>query len=358
MNDEFCQWLTDLFKGFTLSTFGLATANNQIRSLATEASFLAKVVEEELLNLIEAKCAARGWACNRGGERTYPDIEIQSNFDGKVAYRAVDVKCASINLKGRIQSRPTLYTFGTYLFDRQNTPQGILRPYSTYASHHDVLVLYNVNIDQKVRNLPISESGEATENLTSWWKEQARQLSPLRDVEVVVAEPWQIASYVVASGTRDYVGAMMRIDDLRQRRGCFRSKQAFEAFWGVIPPRKLSSVFDTIFRKVQVDDDYIQSSACRVEHLAEMLKRDTQEQIAIIDQDKGYPVVLRDHSTRLGAEIWKMPSMRPEWLIFPRIAIAYEKKLDLEDAQLNNVEKDLVKILKKPSIPRTVHALG
>jgi len=46
-----------------------------------------------------------------------------------------------------------------------------------------------------------------------------------------VQEPWKIASKQRSSTTREYIGAVQSIDDLRAGRGEFASVDEFYAFW-------------------------------------------------------------------------------------------------------------------------------
>ena len=101
-------------------------------------------------------------------------------------------------------SRITLYTGNTYF--RYPTLQwpGTFRPFQDYQSHLDVIAIYTLNETSHSR---------------------------IDDFELIVQEPWRIASKQRSSTTREYLGAVMSIDDLRAGRGEFKTPEEFYAFW-------------------------------------------------------------------------------------------------------------------------------
>jgi hypothetical protein len=50
-------------------------------------------------------------------------------------------------------------------------------------------------------------------------------------VELVVQEGWKIGSKQRSSTTREYIGAVTTIEDLRAGKGEFQSEKAFYAYW-------------------------------------------------------------------------------------------------------------------------------
>jgi hypothetical protein len=60
-----------------------------------------------------------------------------------------------------------------------------------------------------------------------------RRLLPARveDLELVVHPAWRIASHKRSSTTREYIGAVTAIDDLRDGRGEFETAEEFYRFW-------------------------------------------------------------------------------------------------------------------------------
>lgn len=173
--------------------------------LPKEPAALANVLEVSLVDfLLEEADRARGVKAERGTERGYPDLEITGSAFGG-GYHAVDIKVARRNKSRRgTQSRITLYTGNTYFRFPQLQWPGTFRPFDDYESHVDVIVIYTLD-----ESLP----GRVT------------------DLELLVQEPWRIASKQRSSTTREYIGAVQRLEDLREGRGEFETEEAFYKFW-------------------------------------------------------------------------------------------------------------------------------
>jgi len=124
-------------------------------------------------------------------------------------FHAIDVKVARRKpLKRgpprRTQSRITLYTGNTYFAWPDLLWPGMPRPFAEYGSHLDIVMLYTLD-----------ES--ALERAT--------------EIEVLVQEPWKIASRDRSSTTREYIGAVMELERLRDGRGEFDSEEEFYEYW-------------------------------------------------------------------------------------------------------------------------------
>jgi Restriction endonuclease EcoRV len=102
------------------------------------------------------------------------------------------------------QSRITLYTGNTYFRHPQLPWSGSFRPFSEYATHLDILGIYTF----------VEESP---------WR--------VADLELIVQQPWKIASKQRSSTTREYIGAVQNIEALRQGRGEFETAEEFYAYW-------------------------------------------------------------------------------------------------------------------------------
>jgi hypothetical protein len=174
-------------------------------ALPKEPAALANVLEVSLVDFILRKLKSVGGAtAGRGTERGYPDIEIGGERFGG-GYHAVDVKVARRNKRGTsTQSRITLYTGNTYFRYPQLHWPGTFRPFQDYESHLDLIVLYTLD-----------------EN----------SLSRAKDVEPIVHEAWRIGSEQRSSTTREYIGAVTTIQDLRAGNGEFATEQEFYAYW-------------------------------------------------------------------------------------------------------------------------------
>jgi hypothetical protein len=176
-------------------------------ALPTEPAALANVMEVGIVDfLIEAARLAGDIETVRGTERGYPDLEVSGRRFGDRTY-AVDVKVArraDTRTRSRTQSRITLYTGNTYFKWPNLRWPGTFRPFNEYAGHLDILVLYTFVEDRRER---------AT------------------DVELLVQEPWRIASKKRSSTTREYIGAVDLIQSLRDGRGAFATPEEFYTFW-------------------------------------------------------------------------------------------------------------------------------
>jgi len=173
--------------------------------LPKEPAALANILEVSLVDFILGELqTARGATAERGTERGYPDIEISGDKFGG-GYHAIDVKVARRNKNGRsTQSRITLYTGNTYFRYPQLRWPGTFRPFQDYRTHLDLIALYTLDEDS---------------------------LSRAKDVELIVQESWRIGSKQRSSTTREYIGAVTSIEDLRKGRGEFETEQGFYAYW-------------------------------------------------------------------------------------------------------------------------------
>jgi hypothetical protein len=173
--------------------------------LPREPAALANVLEVALVDFVADKAASLpDVTITRGTERGYPDIEVSGDRFGG-GFHAVDVKVAKRASSGRrTQSKITLYTGNTYFRYPQLHWPGTFRPFDEYESHADLLGIYTLDLASKAR---------------------------VSDLEVIVAEPWRIASKQRSSTTREYIGAMQMLHELREGRGEFETEADFYKFW-------------------------------------------------------------------------------------------------------------------------------
>lgn len=178
--------------------------------LPKEPAALANIIEvsvvDFILDRLEKLEGAQGV---RGTERGYPDIEISGPAFGD-GYHALDVKVARRKNSRQTQSRITLYTGNTYFRYPQLHWPGTFRPFDEYQSHLDLIALYTYT---------------------------DRNHSRVEELELIVHEAWRIASKKRSSTTREYIGAVTSIEDLRAGRGEFSSAGRFYAFWRKHPFR-------------------------------------------------------------------------------------------------------------------------
>lgn len=180
-------------------------AGGHFLPLPKEPAALANVLEVSLVDFVlEEVRQLTGAEARRGTERGYPDLELSGRAFGG-GHHAVDVKIARRNKSGKAtQSRITLYTGNTYF--RYPTLQwpGTFRPFEEYASHLDLIGIYTLD-----ESIP----------------------GRIRDLELLVHEPWRIASRMRSSTTREYIGAVQRLDQLRAGKGAFETEGEFYKYW-------------------------------------------------------------------------------------------------------------------------------
>lgn len=186
------------------------TVGEHLLPLPKEPAALANVLEvsivDYLLNALSTVAEAVG---RRGTERGYPDIEISGEAFGG-GFHAVDIKIARRGMtksggpKDRTNSRITLYTGNTYFrYPTLHWP-GTFRPFNAYSSHLDVIGVYTLN---------------------------ETSVSRVNDLGFVVQPPWKIASRKRSSTTREYLGAVQKIPDLRWGNGEFKTEVEFYSYW-------------------------------------------------------------------------------------------------------------------------------
>lgn len=187
------------------------TDGGHLLPLPKEPAALANVLEVAVVDfLLDRLDELEGVQAQRGTERGYPDLEISgSRFGG--GFHAVDVKVARLaETKGRqrTQSRITLYTGNTYFRWPTLHWPGTFRPFNDYASHLDVIMLYRFRSETTAR---------------------------VADLEVLVQEAWRIGSKHRSSTTREYIGAVDGLEQLRAGAGDFDTAEAFYQYWRRFP---------------------------------------------------------------------------------------------------------------------------
>lgn len=204
--------LRTIYSDFTFIITGLATNEGAIIPLNIEPGTLGNIIEGVLIDHLRSKLDNYpGLRMVEGGSRHYPDVELTDGFlEDRIL--AFDIKAARRNRKNpnRTQSMITLYTFGTYLKDRDTKFSQTLRPFNDYFCHLDLIVFFDVNAENHV----------------------------VDNFEVIIVEPWRVATKTKSSGTRDYVGAVTDIAKLRaEQGGDFQNVQEFYNFWAQVPRR-------------------------------------------------------------------------------------------------------------------------
>ncbi|WP_021593482.1 type II restriction endonuclease [Actinomadura welshii] len=187
----------------------LLSEGGHLLPLPKESAALANVLEVSIVDfLIKRLQQLEGGTFQRGTERGYPDLEVSGPAFGD-DFHAVEVKVARRSQSmSQTQSRITLYTGNTYFKWPDLHWRGTFRPFNDYGSHLDILMIYTFNPGNAAR---------------------------VEDLEFIVQEPWRIASRERSSTTREYIGAVKGLDDLREGRGSFDTPEAFYDYWRKYP---------------------------------------------------------------------------------------------------------------------------
>jgi hypothetical protein len=206
-------------------------AGGHLLPLPSESAALANVLETGIVgHLMEAATGIAGLETEKGGTRSYPDLEMTGDLlDGR--YWAVEVKAARrAQLKRQepttTQSRISLYTGNTFFQWPKMEFSTIKRPFGEYAGHLDLILIYT--LDE-----PVPEK--------------------VRDLEIFVHEPWRIASRQRSSDTREYIGAVMHLDKLRDGVGEFETEAEFYKYWRAFNWKMSATVKKKLLAQ-QVDD--------------------------------------------------------------------------------------------------------
>lgn len=209
---EMITWVADgLLPGYKLDVVAMVGSDGVIYPLPTESAAMANILETTLVkHLEEAAKSYEGVEPERpSSDRVYPDIAFTGPaLGGKVV--ACDIKAARrkeakrARAKTQTQSRISLYTGNTYFRNPESNTQNIERPFNDYALHLDIVVLYDFVKDPQ---------------------------PAVTNVELVVVEPWRIASRSRSSNTRKYIGAVTRLSDIEQGKGEFDTKEEFYTYW-------------------------------------------------------------------------------------------------------------------------------
>lgn len=212
--DGIKSWLGAAVRDYRWNVRGIILDDGRVIPLPKEPAVVAKVVEVSVTEHFKRKAyAVPGLdVLDDLSGRGYPDVLLAGRAVGNRRV-ALDVKVArrkprKVGQPTKTQSRITLGPFDSY-FRRPSAPiPGVGVAYGDMAWHIDLIVLYDW-VDGGVEN-----------------------------VEVLVVETWRVASMKRSSTTRNYIGAMDGLDDLREERGAFERIEDFYAYWRSQPVRR------------------------------------------------------------------------------------------------------------------------
>ena len=225
-------------------------AGGHLVSLPKESAALANVIEVALVDfLLQRIEALPGGKARRGEERSYPDLEVSGDVFGG-GHHAVDIKMARLAKSGRqTQSRCTLYTGNTYFKWPTIQWPGMFRPFDGYVSHLDIIGVYRLDLGYRGR---------------------------VRELVLCVHEPWRIASKERSSTTREYIGAVVDVEALRDGRGSFPTEDEFYRYWRAYPFRVPKAV-EKQLQKVLAAATVEQPQIVRFSELVEAASEELEE---------------------------------------------------------------------------------
>lgn len=201
------RWLGSVLGSYSFGVQGILLTDGTVLPLPSESALIAKLMEVTLLQRFRTVAlAVRGLVVDGAPSgRVYPDILLSgSRLDHRKV--ALDVKAARRAPSGkRTVSRITLGPYDKYFRFPDRKMSGSWVAYGDIDHHLDAIVLYDY-------------AGGVVSN-----------------VEALVAETWRVASRTRSSGTRNYMGAVMEVERLRQELGEFSSEAEFQAYWRSYP---------------------------------------------------------------------------------------------------------------------------
>ena len=207
-------WLGQAVRDYKWNVRGIILDDGKVIPLPKEPAVVAKVVEVSVTEHFKRKAYA------------IPGLDVLDDLSGRgypdvlLAGRAVENRRIALDVKvarrkprkdgkpTKTQSRITLGPFDSYFRRPSNPIPGVGVAYGDMAWHIDLIVLYDW-VDGGVEN-----------------------------VEVLVVETWRVASMKRSSTTRNYIGAMDSLDDLRAERGAFDRIEDFYDYWRSQPIRR------------------------------------------------------------------------------------------------------------------------
>ncbi len=207
-------WLRDAVRDYRWRVRGIVLDDNRVLPLPQEPALIAKIIEVSMIEHVKRKAVGvQGLdVFDDLSGRGYPDVLFTGQAVGgrKIA---MDVKVARRKPLKRggsttTQSRITLGPFDSYFRRPHDAIPGVGVAYGNLAWHIDLIILYDY-VDGDVKN-----------------------------VETLVVETWRVASMKRSSTTRNYIGAVTKIQDLRNERGAFDTQEEFLDFWRRAPVRR------------------------------------------------------------------------------------------------------------------------
>lgn len=207
--------------GFEWGIVGILIKSGEVYTLSYDSKILSGIFEILCEPIVREIAKDNDMMMEKTVQTFYPDFTLY-----KRAYPtqkiAIEVKSTyrQYNKKGEL--KPFGYTLGSYksyLRDLEGK-KGILYPYDEYIEHWVIGFLYSRN--SKCSQTEIKQIIEAS------------QLeSPYTDIDYFVQHKHRIAGLRPGSGNTTNIGSMKsnNIEDFREGKGPFITKEQFEDYW-------------------------------------------------------------------------------------------------------------------------------
>lgn len=227
--------LTDAFEktGVEWRIKGVLNGKGNLYTLSDDTKLISKVFELVSFPIITRALEPyiQKWETEER-QTVYPDLTLI--LSGAVPNKiAIDIK----STYRRDHDSVAGFTLGSYTaYLRAPYTKNIRYPYTDYREHWVVGFIYS------------RVSGVSPE--VSHVDKADQVVAPIKDVEAIVREKWQLASDRPGSGNTTNIGSNRELSALREGKGTFtrfgeKGRNIFEDYWrnfDRIPPRKYTSI--------------------------------------------------------------------------------------------------------------------
>jgi len=196
---------------------GILDSKKRLYTLSDDTKLISKVFELISIPIITKAFEPyiHKWETEER-QTVYPDLTliVSGSSPNKIA---IDIK--STYRKGEAAG----FTLGSYTaYMRAPFTKNIRYPYNEYREHWIVGFIYNRVPDVKAEIVDVSLMDKV--------------VAPIKNVEVIVWQKWQLASDKPGSGNTANIGSVRSLDALRKGQGTFtrfgdNGKDIFEDYW-------------------------------------------------------------------------------------------------------------------------------
>ena len=201
---------------------GFIDVYKNIYTISADTKIVSKILEIHLFPKILEFARKNGFKLVLTDHQNYyPDISLVSESNPDLKF-AVDLKTTY-----RQEDKPefcngfTLGSHGEYFINRESR-KNIQFPYSEYAGHFCLGVIYSRAAGGKLEEARVRQIGELRSIV-----------SVVRDFQFFVSEKWEIASDRSGSGNTANIGSITRIEDILNGNGMFQKlgEKWFDEYW-------------------------------------------------------------------------------------------------------------------------------